>query len=473
MKKILLSLLTIMLSGIVVAQTELSSFNATGSGYSTTSLTDYQCLGINPANLGWKRNNQTMNLGFLEFAGSVYSEALTKQEILHDLLGNPITLSDAEKVTAAQKFTGTRMFGSASLMSVGFSYQNEKLGGFAFNIRERLMWTSMLNTNSANFLYLGYNDPYFDSLTVEDGDTVGYATNPKYAADLYNGTDQQFLLFREFNFGWGRQIIKKENFTFYLGIGIKYIIGYGMTQYYQENNGGSIVGYSALSPAFKVTYNTPTPSQIDGDGYKKVGSGFGFDIGTTFEFYKNKIRVSLSVVDIGSITWDGNVYKGNNGRIWRIETTGIDNYNIFEQGEGIDSDNYPGDPEEWSGIKSQKLNLATKFRGGANYKINENFEAGFDVLIPFKTKMPGSYLAPVFGFGGKYMPVNWIDISLGLVTGGKFGTNIPLGVTFYPVNKETNTWAVGFATRDIKTLFSNNNPTVSVAFGFLRFSFGK
>lgn len=473
MKHILPFILAILLSGYAVAQTELSAFNATGSGYSTASLTDYQCLGINPANLGWKHNDHKMNLGFFEFAGSIYSEPLTKKEILNDLLGNPITLSDAEKVDAAKKFVDTRIFGSVSLMTVGFSYQDEKVGGFAFNIRERLVWNSILNSNAADFLYLGYHDPYFDSLAINGMDTVGYSTNPEYAASIYNGTDQQFLLFREFNFGWGRKIIEKDKFTFYLGIGVKYILGYGMTQYYQGDNGGTIVGYSALSPAFKVDYDTPTPSQIDGDGYKKVGSGFGFDIGTTFEFLKKKLRVSLSVVDIGSITWDGNVYKGNNGRIWKINTKGIDNYNIFQQGELIDSDNYPGDPDEWTGIQDQKLNLATTFRGGINYKINEQFEGGIDVLVPFKTDMPGSYLAPVFGVGGKYKPAEWVDISIGAVTGGKFGTNIPVGVTFYPVNKDNITWVVGFATRDMKTLFSNKNPTVSAAFGFLRFSFGE
>lgn len=473
MKHVLPFLLAILLSGYTVAQTEISSFNATGSGYSTASLTDYQCLGINPANLGWKHNDHKMNLGFLEFAGSVYSEPLTKKELLHNLLGNPITLSDAEKADAAKKFVDTQLFGSASLMWIGFSYQDEKIGGFAFNIRERLLWNSKLNKDAANFLYLGYNDPYFDSLVVENNDTVGYSTDPRYASNIYNGTDQQFLLYREFNFGYGRKVVEKDNFTFYMGIGIKYIMGYGMTQYYQDDNGNNLVGYSALSPAFGVDYDTPTPSQLEGNGYQKVGSGFGFDIGTTFELLQKKLMISLSVVDIGSINWDGNVYEGNNGRVWKINTKGIDNYNIFEQGELIDSDNLAGDPDEWTGLQDKKIELATTMRGGMKYKIDEKFECGLDVLVPFKTEMPGSYLAPVYGVGGKYRPAEWVDISLGVVTGGKCGTNLPFGVTFYPVNKESTMWTLGVATRDLITMFSNNNPTVSAAFGFLRFSFGE
>ena len=43
------------------AQTELSSFSSTGSGYTTASINDYQSLGINPANLGWTKNDFSMN----------------------------------------------------------------------------------------------------------------------------------------------------------------------------------------------------------------------------------------------------------------------------------------------------------------------------------------------------------------------------------------------------------------------------
>jgi hypothetical protein len=55
-----LLLLTGPLSGY--AQTDINSFNAVGGGFSTTYLNDYQCLGINPANLGWTKHSTTSNL---------------------------------------------------------------------------------------------------------------------------------------------------------------------------------------------------------------------------------------------------------------------------------------------------------------------------------------------------------------------------------------------------------------------------
>ncbi|MCK4676878.1 MAG: hypothetical protein KAT48_01985, partial [Bacteroidales bacterium] len=164
MKKFLLLFIFFFLFGFLSAQTEISSFNATGAGYSTTFLTDYQCLGVNPANLGWTRNQHSINLGFFEFAASLYSEPLTKSEIYNDLIGNPITLDMNGKINAADKFTNTRIYGSGSVLWFGFSYQNEEIGGFAFSIRERGVWNSVLNDKAADFLFLGYNDPYFDSI---------------------------------------------------------------------------------------------------------------------------------------------------------------------------------------------------------------------------------------------------------------------------------------------------------------------
>lgn len=471
MKKLLFICMLLVTSTLINAQTEISAFNATGAGYSTSYLTDYQCLGINPANLGWTRNNNTMNIGFFEFAGSIYSQPLTRSQIVNDMFDSNFQLDSQGKLDAAQQFTDTRLIGIGSMMGIGFSYQDEEIGGFAFNIRERLNWQSILNDNGASYLFLGWNDPYFDEYEIQDGDTVaGMSSDPGLVSDIYKGTDNSMLLFREYNFGYGRKVFEKEDFTVYLGIGIKYLVGYGMTQYYQTSD-NEIDGYSALSPGFGVDFDEPTPSQVDGSGYKKVGGGFGFDFGATFE-YKEKLKVSLSIIDIGNINWNGNVYMANNTSVWKIETAGMDNYNIFEQGELITTDNAPGDPDMWTGLENKKFKLPLNMRGGASYRFNEMIEVGTDIYVPLGERVPGSFEKAIFGVGAKYNPANWVQLSLGVVTGGEFGTNVPFGVLFYPVKKETNTWEVGFAVRDLPSLFKSDDPTVSIAFGFLRFSFG-
>jgi len=473
MKRFTFVIAILFTANFVFAQTEISSFNATGAGYSTSYLTDYQCLGVNPANLGWTRNQHTMNIGFFEMAASVYTEALTRSQVVNDMFNSSFSLDMDGKEDAAALFTDTRLMGIGSVMGIGFSYQDEKIGGIGFNVRQRFFWNSLLNDNGATYLFLGFNDTdYFDSAVNNiDGDQVaGYSTDPGMASDIYKGTEQNMNTYIEYNLGYGRMVLDKSDVKWYVGIGLKYLVGYGMTQYYQDEN-GKLVGYSALSPIFNVDYDEPTPSEVTGDGYKKVGSGFGIDIGTTVEVME-KLRISVAVNDFGSIKWDGNVYQGNDGSVWEIETGGLDNYNIFEQGQLIVTDNKPDEPDTWEGLAEQKFDLPLHMRAGASYRFNEMIEVGIDGYIPFKDKIPGSYDKGVIGVGARYDPAKWIQISLGVVSGGEFGTNVPLGFTFYPIKQDQNTWEIGFSTRDVLSYFKNSSPTVSLALGFLRFSFG-
>lgn len=474
MKKILMTCAVFILSaGSLLAQTEISAFTATGGAYSTTFLTDYQCLGINPANLGWTRNDHKMNLGLGEGTVSIYSEPLTRKEVFNDLFNDEDWLDTQGKKDAAKKFTDTRLLGIGAWTWVGFSYQDEKIGGIAFNIRERLMWNSSLNEKAASFLFTGWRDPYFDQkITNQYGDTIeGISSNSQYASTVYKGTDQHLLHIREFNLGYGRKLLEiDDDVTWYGGFAVKYLLGFAGVQYYQNEN-GELMAFSALSPIYDVDYNTPTPSAVSGSGMKKVGSGFGFDIGTTFR-YKN-LKIGIAVNDIGSIKWDGNVYEGNDVRVYSIETEGMNNYNIFEQGELIVSDNHPDDPNEWTGLENKTVKLPMNLRGGASYRIMEALEVGVDLYVPLGDKVPGYYDAVVFGLGTHYDPAPWIQLSLGLVSKGDFGVNIPMGVTFFPVNNEKRTWSMGLGTGDMITWFSDTDPTVALCFGVLRFSFGE
>ncbi len=460
-----------MLSATVFGQAEISAFSATGSGYSTASLTDYQCLGVNPANLGWKKNKHTTSLGFLEAGASIFAEPLTKKEAIADLFNNEKNLTYAERVTAAEQFNGTRLMAQMGTTWVGFAYQDEKFGGIAFSLRERFNWNTKFNINVSNFMFLGFHDPYFDSLSVVNGDTIGYSTQPVAASEVYKGSELRFIWYREYNLGYGRSFYKNKNINLYAGVNFKYLTGYGSFEYTQKD--GNLQAYSALSPIFGVDYDTPTPSAIEGKGLKKTGTGFGVDLGFTADLYE-KVRIAVAINDIGSINWDGNVYEGNETKVWKIETGGINNYNIFEQGELIQTDNAPDDEGEWEGLESKRVSLPTNLRAGAVYKINTEFEAGADLYMPMGDMVPGAYEAALFGLGFKYTPAKWVKLSLGMVNGGKMGTSIPFGVSFFPFKSDASTWEIGFGLRDVASAFmKTDSPNVGLSFGLLRFSFGQ
>jgi hypothetical protein len=154
------------------------------------------------------------------------------------------------------------------------------------------MWNSNLNETSSEFLFFGYNAPYFDSLAVNfNGDTIGYATQAmKLVSELFEGTSLSLLWYREYSLGYGRNLFSAPDFTLYGGVGLKYIKGFGVFDYKYDND-GNLLAYSALNPVFEVDYDTPSPSLIEGNDYQSVGNGFGFIIPkTNRQFKKNEMR---------------------------------------------------------------------------------------------------------------------------------------------------------------------------------------
>ncbi len=448
-------------------QTLSGAFTVTGAGYSTAVVTDYQCVGLNPANLGWKRNNHFVNVGFGEADISIYSEPL-KRSFVNDLFSSDKTFTKEERDQAVANFTGTKLQFEGSISGFGMSFQDEKIGGFGFTVKERFVWDSQLNEESADILFRGYHSTYFDSLSVDPvtGDTTGWATTAKTVEDLFEGTHLDMLWFREYNFSYGRAILNKDNFSLYGGIGIKYIKGYSVFNY--SYTGGQIRAYSALNPVLGVDYDEPSPSKINNDQYQSVGSGFGFDIGVSALIMK-KIRIALAVTDIGSIKWDGNVYEGENALLTDIETAGIENYNIFDLQDNVALDNLKWGG--WEGLENRTTKLPLNFRAGGAFLLNKKFEFGTEFYVPMN-ETPGAYDKVVFGIGTRITPIKWFRASVGMVTGGETGTNIPMGLTVMPFNNDSFTWEVGIAVRDITTYFKQDKPTVSFALGLLRFSFG-
>ncbi|MCB0806165.1 MAG: hypothetical protein KDC05_10235 [Bacteroidales bacterium] len=451
----------------VRAQNQGGAFTVTGAGYSTAVVTDYQCLGINPANLGWKRNDHLMNVGVGEASFSIYSEPL-KRAFVNELFNGDKQFTDAERQEAVDNFTNSKLQLEGNISGFGFSFQDEKIGGFGFAVKERVMWDSNLNEESADILFNGYNASYFDSLYVdqETGEVTGIATNPQEVSDLFESTKLELLWFREYNFSYGRSFYSNDMITLYGGVGFKYLKGYSVFNYNYED--GKVDVFSALNPVMDVDYDTPSPSKINNNEYQSIGQGFGFDFGLSALIMK-KLRVAVSVTDIGSIKWDGNVYSGENTDVTDIQTAGIDNYNIFSLDDNVAFDNLKWGG--WEGLDNKTTQLPMNLRTGAAFELNKQVEFGTEFYVPL-AETPGSYDKLIFGIGTRLQPVKWFRGSIGVVSGGATGTDIPVGISFFPFNNDSFSWELGIAVRDITTYFSQDKPTVAFALGLLRFSFG-
>lgn len=482
-----------------IAQYEFSSFTSTGRGGATTFATDYQCLGINPANLGWesKFSEKKFAIGGPEFTFSLYSEALAKQELRdifkQTLNGNYQDLTYQQKLDAAKDFTKTGFALNASFGSFGFAFMDPKAGGFAFRMNDNVQWYSKLGDQASDLLFLGKTSSYFDSLKVLNslGDTItvanpnfsgssfnydpdsvisGFASLPKEISKLMANSKITMAWTRDYNFSYGRRLFGDSTFAMYAGVGIKYVQGLAYLEVESDAN-GNMTAFSSLSPLFNIDYGTAatdanvvksTGSAL-GDAFKSVGKGLGFDFGLNVVI-ANKLKIGASVINMGSVTWNGNVYKVKDTLVLNTTNTGLENYNIASQLGDIMGEK---GIMELEGKDERVTKLPGMVRAGASYRFGKKLELGVDAILPMNDA-PGSFEKAIIGFGGDVQPVKWLKLQAGFVTGGNYDFQIPVGITFIT---KGGSYEAGIASRDAITFFAKNGPVLSLSMGFMRFRF--
>ena len=492
MKKATLISGLLAISSHLFAQYEYSSFTQSGRGASTTFATDYHALGINPANLGWASqfNEKKMTLGFSEFAFSVYSQALTKQELRDEFKaltkGEESSLTWEQKRQAAQDFANSGFAINADVGSFGFSFQTEKFGGIAFRINDRFQWYSRLGDQASELLFMGFSAPYFDSLTIVNGsdtsiianhpnvsgDTLnmvinGFSKAPQYLSQLLDGTAMSGIWAREYNLSYGRKVFGKDSIIeFFAGGGIKYMQGLALINVSAAD--GELEAFSAMAPFFDLDYGDAAnlnPSKVSQSGFfpNSVGQGWGVDLGANVLLF-NRLKIGLAVTNIGSITWSGNVYRAKDTLLYDSKSPGLNSYNMATQFSNISGED---GVFEWQGEEDRVVALPTTIRFGSSFRFGEKLEVGADIIIP-GNEVPGNLDKAIIGIGGDITPLPWVRFSAGVVTGGNYDFQLPLGITF---RSSSGSWEGGIASRDAITFFTQNGPTLSAAFGFTRFRF--
>ena len=440
------------------AQNELSNFSATGrGGVINTFATDYQTIGINPANLGRKATHKAA-LTIAEVGVGVASQSVNRT-LFNKLIFSPDdTLSTAGRANLVNKLTGSNTVNAnVDVTTIGFAIALPPgLGSIAVSNRVRSGVHVGLSRTSADIIVNGKNAEVYTSGRYQ---TLDVAT-------ALQGTNMQGAVTSEYNIAYGVQVMDLPGFKLSAGAGYRYIQGIGIVDVRVE--GGTFFGYSALSPRFKLNYgdiaNDPNFQAVTGGGLKSVGHGSGFDLGLAAEIAKG-IRLGVSVTDMGSMTWNGNVLTAQNQQLHLTNSNGVDTYNVLEELKKQFSDDSRS-LFTYEANKTHNGALPTKFRTGAGVRISELFEAGLDVTVPLNdvaSNIPSAFV----GVGVDYKPVRWVRLSSGFTSGAGYGKSLPLGVTFV-----TKAWEAGISTRDLVGLFAEDSPYTSVALGVLRFKIG-
>lgn len=490
-------ILTLVLSLSVIttfAQNEYIAWPATGKGVSSTFVTDYHCLGINPANLGWRAyDEKKITMGTSEFGMSIYSESLAKQDLRDNIWGviksgSLDSLTYEDKIAAAEGFASDFAFNWDYNM-FGFSFQNEKLGGIAIGIRSRASWASSFSDDFSDLLFNGKFSQQFDSLAYFNGIDTSMIANygnmsPDSARNVLNGSfaiplriseiigDSYLRLSmnREYHLGYGRKLFGNDStFAMYAGVGAKFIQGVAMMNLAGDGNGGYTM-VSAFSPGFDIDYAAGLPSlekQVNNFWRSPVGYGYGFDVGVNISLF-NKLHLAASVTNVGQMKYTGNVFRGTDTLVIDYQALGLEDMNI--------SNSIPELLEETGlfklqGVSDTTISLPGNVRFGASMEIGEFVHVGADLVAPFNTALPGSVNGFAWGIGGDaIIPAgkSKIFIMAGVTGGGGYDIQVPLGINFALGG---GAYEVGIASRDAVTFFAQNKPTISMAFGFARVRF--
>lgn len=494
MNNLFLSLFIISFSSFVFSQTEGSNFNSTGKGVSTTFATDYQALGINPANLGWTRKfeKKWVAIGLGESSFSLSTKLLNNGAI-QNIASIPFDF-DFKKSLRYEDYaslssdlqSGIKL--NADVRLFGISVTTNFLGGFAFSVTEKYRMKLNLSKDFSDIATYGYGAPYFDSLLVQNGSSIynvannpanfdslkndtastiilGTSSNPKSTTQLMNGTDFSISWIREFNFGYGRKIIDLKSITLYGGIGIKYIQGVALFDLNTSASG--VEGFGSYS----TTFEDFSKGLLSGGGVKLklpkiAGSGWGFDFGLNVQLF-NKLKIGLAVNDIGSILWKDNTFKLKTKPYLDSLKLGGFNSSQLVKGTAV-FDSILNQIVDIQHVNiSRKVNLPSVMRFGASIQLGKVFEIGVEMVTPLNSA-PGSYEHTFYSIGAD-LKLGPLKLSGGAVIKENQILTIPVGIGYEPMSGSIE---MGISTRDIRSIINYKtieNPTLSFAFGFVRF----
>jgi hypothetical protein len=467
-----------MLHASAVAQTEGVDYLRVGhAAFFVTTTSDYQCVGINPANLGfipqpdlyqlaspvgggieWERRD--ISIGISEVGTSIRSTAMPRGPLVDMFFGANEELTSQQKVDAASRFVNEGVDYSVNGLLIGAAYQTQDVGGFAVTVRDRITGTFKMNESGARFAFEGRRWEYFDSVGFDwKGDTIGYATTPLNYSQIFDGTILSMLWVRELGLSWGIEMFSVGSTRFFGGVTGKYLMGLAMLDARVEN--GTLRARSALSGLFDINYGkgvspSKTANQI-------VADGWGMDIGFT-ALVGERWSFGASIIDLGKLTWDGNVYAAKDTILNGLTSTGFASYNIFEEAPKITGE---GNFFKWEGLETTTTHMPTRIRFGGAYDMSTRWRFGADVVIPVTTTAGGGDYVLISG-GVDMRPIAWLRLSGGILWPVGVRPVIPFGAMFTLFD---GLWELGLTTNDLSTLVFINDPTVSIGTALFRFRF--
>lgn len=437
---------------------------ATGKGGAANGIVkDWECIGINPANLGWE-NNYKFSISTMIVGISAQSRALDYNQLKNAIIHPKDTFSKDDKKVFAELFTDKDGLNLQSNLNwLTFSFVIPKVGGFAMNVRDRSFGHIRLNKYAADILFNGTDASIFDS--------TAFWLQPdpqKTISTVFSGSKIGYLHYREMNFAYGTKILgiggtkDSSAISVYGGIGFKYL--WGMGDFEMSADNGVLTGHSALSSKYGIEVKDFNPENTSGL-FPSAGAGTAFDLGMGVGI--GKMKITLSVVDMGKIRWDKNVLVAQDTVLpdtSQFNFQGINSWDMTQYANTMFNDSgmvefKPGNP--YSTV------LPSKLRFGIGYQISKRMVVGADMVMPMSDN-PTNLETAFFAVGTEIGLASNFLFSVGISGNSNYGFSLPFGIT---LGRFAKILEVRVATNDLLTYFSHGrNPNISLAFSLFRFN---
>ena len=487
MNRIVLLFLGCLASSVVVGQLDRTHVQGAASPYALSS--DYRALGYNPALLthaGWAGDFQKVTGGF-EGGLSLKSNLLDRSAMWDQVLGRDGEVSEPwtsdEWLNA---LTDEQLYLNMSFLSAAFA---RRIGnwGIAYANRRGVSANITLSSETAKLFTDGGLDLFSEIELVETGEVVAVDDYDFELGDLWEGvtvagnatlanllkeTSLSYQSMRTHEVGisrvWGNAV---EGWSLHTGVGVRALLGTAYFDIHTEE--GEVVAFGARSEGFKIA-NLQSLDSLLGGGpsadwlgvISPAGHGWGLDFGGVLS-RADGAWISLSLVDMGRMTWQGESYSVND----------IDlDVSSFGSSDGaIDPDNWLSgaidvlDADTWfqtSESATRRVSNRPLVSVGAGFR-----PAGPVVVAANLTARSREALANggwTGGVSGGIRITNAWIVESGIQRGSSDVWRFPASMR---VSLE-NGWEIGFRTGDVSALWEGSQPELSLQTCFLRYRVG-
>ena len=486
-RTVLLFFLGCFTSSVVVGQLDRTHVQGAASPYALSS--DYRALGYNPALLthaGWAGDFQKVTGGF-EGGLSLKSNLLDRSAMWNQVLGRDG--EDSGSWTSDEwlnALTDEQLSLNMSFLSAAFA---RRIGnwGIAYANRRGVSANITLSSETAKLFTDGGLDLFSEIELVETGQVVSVDDYDFELGDLWEGvtvagnatlanllqeTSLSYQSMRTHEVGisrvWGNAV---EGWSLHTGVGVRALLGTAYFDIHTEE--GEVVAFGARSEGFKISNLQSLDSLLGGGAsadwlgvISPAGHGWGLDFGGVLS-RADGAWISLSLVDMGRMTWEGESYSVND----------IDlNVSSFGSSDGaIDPDNWLSgaidvlDADTWfqtSESATRRVSTRPLVSVGAGFR-----PAGQVVVAANLTARSREALANggwTGGVSGGIRITNAWIVESGIQRGSSDVWRFPASMR---VSLE-NGWEIGFRTGDVSALWEGSQPELSLQTCFLRYRVG-